>query len=324
MEILRYGLWIWAAALLIGGLIPLFHFQIWWLRAWTYARLQMFILSGLTLIILLSTFGLDRPDEKIVLLVSLIVAVLSLRDILCFTPIWPKQALNIIDTEDHISVSLLVGNVLQDNDDADSLIGAITQTDPDLVFLCETNEQWRQRLSPLETYFEYSYLLPLEDYNGMLFYSKFPIKNVEERYLVQDHIPSLRIDLDLPNERDLRLYAVHPRPPRPEDNTEKLDHELIHVAKEVCDYTKPVIVTGDLNDVGWSRTIKTFLETSGLVDPRRGRGLYNSYNAKIPVVRWPLDHIFHSTHFGVIRIKRLSKFGSDHFPIIAELGLRLK
>ena len=50
-----------------------------------------------------------------------------------------------------------------------------------------------------------------------------------------------------------------------------------------------------------------------------GRGFYNSYNAKNPLARFPLDHIFHSEHFKLIRLERLPAIGSDHFPIYAEL-----
>jgi len=37
------------------------------------------------------------------------------------------------------------------------------------------------------------------------------------------------------------------------------------------------------------------------------------------LLRWPLDHFFHSAHFRVVRIKRLTDIGSDHFPMFIEL-----
>ncbi len=58
---------------------------------------------------------------------------------------------------------------------------------------------------------------------------------------------------------------------------------------------------------------------AGLLDPRAGRGLYNSYNANNPLFRYPLDHVFHSKHFKLVRIQRLPDIGSDHFPILIEL-----
>ena len=36
-------------------------------------------------------------------------------------------------------------------------------------------------------------------------------------------------------------------------------------------------------------------------------------------MRWPLDHLFHSPGFSVKCIKRLAKYGSDHFALLTEL-----
>jgi hypothetical protein len=93
------------------------------------------------------------------------------------------------------------------------------------------------------------------------------------------------------------------------------------VGLRVRDETRPVIVTGDLNDVAWSRTTRRFLRVAGLLDPREGRGPYNSFDARYLFLRWPLDHIFHSSHFQVIAMRRLPFVGSDHFPMLYDLAL---
>jgi hypothetical protein len=49
--------------------------------------------------------------------------------------------------------------------------------------------------------------------------------------------------------------------------------------------------------------------------------MFNTFHAAYPFLRWPLDHLFHSEHFGVIGLKRLPAFGSDHYPILVELAL---
>jgi endonuclease/exonuclease/phosphatase (EEP) superfamily protein YafD len=82
----------------------------------------------------------------------------------------------------------------------------------------------------------------------------------------------------------------------------------------------PAIVAGDLNDVAWSATTQLFLRLSGLLDPRMGRGFYNTYNARNPLVRWPLDHLFHSNHFRLVNLQRCADIGSDHFPVLVELS----
>jgi len=322
MIYLKISLIIWSLGLLIGTLIPMFRTKTWWLRAWTYARIQILCLTGLTLFVWLTLFGLEPYWTGLMLVGSLLIVILCLRDILPFTFLGKEQTPKISLGPGQNSVKLFVGNVLMDNTSHQGLLDMIEDVSPDIIFLVETDDKWRNYMSPLENRFKHKYLLPLPDFNGMLFYSRFPILDIQERYLVQDHIPSLTFELDAGDGERIKFYGLHPRPPRPEDDTADLDKELENVAKEVDKSSMPIIVTGDLNDVGWSTTTKRFLRMSGLKDPRRGRGLFNSYNAKNPLVRWPLDHVFHSNHFGLISLKRMPAFGSDHFPIFIELGIK--
>ena len=90
----------------------------------------------------------------------------------------------------------------------------------------------------------------------------------------------------------------------------------------VCDYEEPVIVAGDLNDVAWSPTTRKFRKVSGLLDPRIGRGFYNTFLAHYPLIKWPLDHLFHSSHFSLVDIRKLGDIGSDHYPLLTTLQLK--
>ncbi len=97
--------------------------------------------------------------------------------------------------------------------------------------------------------------------------------------------------------------------------------ELLIVGREVNRRDRPTIIAGDFNDVAWSHTTTLFQKTSGLLDPRVGRGMYSTFNATHPLLRWPLDHVFHSDHFKLVRMERGPSWGSDHFPIFIELKL---
>ena len=202
------------------------------------------------------------------------------------------------------------------------MLERIIEADADIVLLSETNAFWASNLESLEQNYPHQHLLPLEEHNGMLFYSRLPIDSVDVRYLCQDHIPSLAIDLSLETGRELRIFAIHPRPPRPEDAVQDLDNELEIVAQECRDHDGPVLVMGDFNEVGWSPSVVTFQKRSGLLDPKRGRGIYNSYSAKNILMRWPLDHIFATGDFSVVAIERLSACGSDHFPVRYRFALK--
>jgi hypothetical protein len=115
--------------------------------------------------------------------------------------------------------------------------------------------------------------------------------------------------------------VLHPEPPIPFEDTLGRDGELILTAREVRSDPLPAIVTGDLNDVAWSRTTRRFQRLSGLLDPRVGRGFYNTFDARFPLLRWPLDHLFHDPRFRLVSLERLPDIGSDHFPMLFELAL---
>jgi endonuclease/exonuclease/phosphatase (EEP) superfamily protein YafD len=213
--------------------------------------------------------------------------------------------------------SLLIANVLISNRNAEGLLRLIRRWDADVVLVVETDDWWQEQLRSLERSHPFHLQRPQSNAYGMLLFSRRELLDPEIRFLVQPDVPSMHVNVALPSGQRMALHCVHPRPPAPGENTRSTerDAELILIAREVREKDTPVVVAGDLNDVAWSRTTRLFQRISGLRDPRVGRGFYSTYNARFPFFRWPLDHVFLSSHFRLASLKRLPRFGSDHFPI---------
>jgi endonuclease/exonuclease/phosphatase (EEP) superfamily protein YafD len=218
----------------------------------------------------------------------------------------------------------LIANVYQDNRDVRSCIQAVETHDPDLVLLVEIDAWWKSELDKhLQGIYAYQVAKPLPNTYGIVLYSKFELIDAEIKFLVQPDVPSIHTKVKLPSGQIFKLYGLHPQPPVPTENprsTER-DAEILMVAKEAKKLKVPVIVAGDMNDVAWSYTTELFLKVSKLLDPRRGRGFYNTFHARYWFLRWPLDHIFCSSHFQLAGLECLPSIGSDHFPIMIELLL---
>jgi endonuclease/exonuclease/phosphatase (EEP) superfamily protein YafD len=150
------------------------------------------------------------------------------------------------------------------------------------------------------------------------------LRSPEVRFLLEDDVPSMRTSVRLRSGDWIDFYGIHPRPPKPQQDTEDRDAEILLVGKEVKANGRPAIVAGDLNDVAWSNTTRLFQRISGTLDPRVGRGMFSTFHAKYPIFRWPLDHVFLEESFTLSEMKRLGFFGSDHFPVLTELCFKPK
>jgi endonuclease/exonuclease/phosphatase (EEP) superfamily protein YafD len=217
--------------------------------------------------------------------------------------------------------SILVMNVFMNNRNVEGAMKIIVKNQPDIIIAIETNHWWNNHLAVLKKDYPYYVLVPLENTYGMSLYSTMRLVNPEVKYLYQENVPSIHTEVLMKTGKSFRLYAVHPKPPAPghSGTSTHRDAELLTIGKETRNIEGPIIVAGDLNDVAWSFTTNLFQRYSKLLDPRVGRGMFNTFNANSKLWRWPLDHIFHSDHFQLIDIKTLPKFGSDHFPIYVKL-----
>lgn len=211
-------------------------------------------------------------------------------------------------------------NVYQFNKDYQKFINLVKNHQPDVFLTMESNGDWEKALQVLEKDYPYHHKVTLENTYGMHFYSKLVIDEAITHYFVADDIPSIEAHLKTKDGFEFVFFGVHPPPPSPteEETSKERDGDLLSVAKRVKDFTKPVIVVGDFNNVAWSRSSVLFRKTSHLIDPRVGHAFVSTFHAKSRLLRFPIDLMFHSEDIFIEELKTLENFGSDHLPVYCQ------
>jgi endonuclease/exonuclease/phosphatase (EEP) superfamily protein YafD len=316
-QLLVYGL---ALVCIVATVVPFHKSEVWWVRACDFPRTQIALVTAAVLAaILIST---ERGAFDLALAFALLVCLgAQLAVILPYTRLLPIEVRATRAPAGPHSLSLLIVNVLMENRNFGRLAKSLAATDPDLVLAVETDAWWHERLADALASHQFRITHPLPNTYGMLLFSKLALVDPEVRFLLKPEIPSILTGVRLRSGDVVTLYGLHPEPPSPTEAETSLprDAELVIAARELAASDRSTIVAGDLNDVAWSHTSRLFRRISRLLDPRIGRGMYNTFHARYWPLRWPLDHVFVSDTFLLRRLERLSDFGSDHFPICIAL-----
>jgi endonuclease/exonuclease/phosphatase (EEP) superfamily protein YafD len=305
--------------LLVTTAIPLIRHDFWIFRVFEYPRLQKLTLNAVLLIFNVYFFP-QSFAEQLVFGLLLINLVYLLYLILPFTRLSAKQVMQHRHPAGENNIRLLIANVYQENRQSDDYHQLIASCDPDVILMVETDQWWADKMDPISSLYPHQLRAPLDNTYGMLLYSKLELVDGAINYLVEEDVPSIEVNIKLRSGQLVKFHGLHPQPPVPQENprsTER-DKEILLIAKKAKNCDLPVLVAGDLNDVAWSYTTELFGKISGLLDPRRGRGFFNSFHAKYFFLRFPLDHIFCSTDFTLSYIQRMKSCGSDHFPMCVE------
>ena len=321
MDYVTIGLWIIVGLVVIFTAVPMLRVSHGFVRSADFPRQQVLMVAVGTMIVI----AIVRPQNEWWMIGLLALSVLNHAIYIGrYLPIWHSQSVRPRvqeAVEPGQTISLIAANVKKSNRDYARLVQLARETNADILMALETDAEWVEGLSILADSYPHAMTQPYDNGYGMAVYSKYPLEEASFRELVVEKVPSLRTRVTLPSGEAFRLYVVHPEPPVPYQDTEGRDAELGAIGLEVKDDPLPAIVTGDLNDVAWSITTRRFQKVSGLLDPRVGRGFYNTFSARSWLMRWPLDHLFHDPRFRLIEMRRLKDIKSDHFPMYFKLLL---
>jgi endonuclease/exonuclease/phosphatase (EEP) superfamily protein YafD len=316
------------AFLVLTALAPFLRVGWWPVRLCDFPRLQ---LGALALVVLLAVVGWAfaqgwRIEHAALIALALAVAVWQLSHAAPYTALWSKASPDAAPDADIVRLAVL--NLDYRNPKRDEALRVIEGIDADLLVLVEVDRGWEEALAPLAGRYPHRAGAVLDDGLGLLVWSRLPLRGARTRYIVTDERPSIWTEVDMGAGGIAYFVAVHPSPPGlktddgDREDSRKRDAELVLVAKQVAEHSgRAHIVAGDFNDVAWSHTTRLFERLSGLKDPRIGRGLFSTYHARYPMLRYPIDQVFVSEGFATARLDRVRIPGSDHLGIISDLAL---
>jgi endonuclease/exonuclease/phosphatase (EEP) superfamily protein YafD len=284
-----------------------------------FPRLQI---AGVGLALRVLAVLLRRPERGVDrVLAWLVTAATAVQTWLMFpyTRMARVQVRDAMHPTPENTLRLFEANVLMQNRDSAALLALIQAQDPDVILLTEANDWWAEQCRPLERTHRHTVLQPQGNTYGVVLYSRLELVAPEVLFRFEPAIPSIRTGVRLRGGEVIEFHAVHPRPPgeNPPGPVEiqdagPRDAELLLVARELKAHA-------GADGRAWSHTSRLMQRIGGLLDPRIGRGLFNTFHAGHPLLRYPLDHVFHTAHFTVAELRRLPSIGSDHFPMFVTL-----
>ncbi|QEA38821.1 hypothetical protein FGL86_06840 [Pistricoccus aurantiacus] len=308
--------------LAIASLLPLIESNIWWIRYLDFPRLQVALfLLGLTILHFLLRGAWGKWRWLVLGLAGIALVSHGYRLYPYFFPFKPP-AVETASCPAESRIRLLIANVKMANEHAEKLLRIVHDTEPDLFLAMETDAWWDRQLDALDERFSYrvQYIPPQAESYGMHLFSRYPLIEPKIRLRFDAATPSIDTRVRLPGERIIHFHGLHPRPPRYwSQSALPRDAQLLKAALEARDSRQPTILAGDFNAVSWESVTRRVMRLAGLLDPRVGRGFYPTYDAKNPIIAWPLDHVLYQDELMLVSFDRQPGFGSDHYPIYAEL-----
>lgn len=310
--------------LLLGFVLSIIRNDYWLFKVFEYPRMQKLVLLVLVIAGWSFYFPLSGFFQRFLFFSLCAAALYTIYNIFPYTILAKKEVKHTPLSDGDCSIKIFAANVYQENRNYKKMLQQITEMDPDVIYLLETDIGWAEAVKELQQSYPHFLLEPRDNTYGLLFYSRYPFEKAKIVHLVKDEVPSIDAVVQLPCGQKIQVWGLHPEPPVPNENlyaTAK-NKELMKVAFKARESKLPCIVFGDLNDVAWSHTTRLFRRTSELLDPRIGRGFYNTFSAHHWFIRFPLDYIFCSPEFGLVKMERLPPNGSDHFATFTHLAFR--
>lgn len=228
----------------------------------------------------------------------------------------PKQMPLAKTSSTTAKLKIINTNVHFKNENIGPLLSYVKKENPDLLFLIENNPRFTKRLEAKLGY-PYKVLYPREGFFGLGLFSKFPIWGAQ---LLQDRDQVPRLEFMIRwKSQVIHVCLIHPMAPIAPHYHHQRNNLIQMVGREANKRTAPSLIIGDFNATPWS-TGFFGLESLGLTRMTSLKPTWPSFGKKIFGI--PIDHALATSHFLLFRSEVGPYMGSDHFPILLEVGLK--
>jgi endonuclease/exonuclease/phosphatase (EEP) superfamily protein YafD len=303
--LLKHGFEIGVCGLILLSILGYFGQVYYLLDLTSHFKLQ-YLIGG---IIGLCYFIFKRRKPWVI--VSLICILINLAEIAPWY--WPNPAIATA-VQSSIPLKVLQSNLLFHNQQYEKLLTFVRAETPDIAAFMEVKEKWKEQLETLRD------ILPYAVFKGELaLYSSLPLERVYERSLDSGKRGVLAQTSFQGN--TLSIVLVHPNIPLSKNLFNSRNKQLKAVADYVAPLKNPAIVLGDFNISLWSPIYKNFVKNAQIKNARSGFGIMPTWPTHKPLLYIPIDHCFVNREIQVLNTRKGPNIGSDHLPLVTDLGV---
>lgn len=153
----------------------------------------------------------------------------------------------------------------------------------------------------------------------MAIFSQIPITNHQVHNWTALDIPSVELEIEKQGQA-MTLITTHPPPPINKYYHEAGIQQFEAISAAMQGQNQATVVIGDLNTTVWSSSYPLLTTKTGLVNASSGHGWMPTWPTSLLPLMIPIDHCLVSADVKVLSIKTGERFGSDHLPLLVELG----
>ena len=218
-----------------------------------------------------------------------------------------------------IELRVVIVNLQGERADMTAVIDLLRRERPDVVLLTELLPAHRKLLQGLGDFLPHRAESGTSGIFEVLLLSGLPIRSVKLHYPVVRHMPVIEARLCGAPARCLTVVGMHAPPPIADWSAwrDQVLRFAAGIALNVRDGR--VVLLGDLNAAPWSPIFVELLRIGGLTDAALGSPFRSTWLSPVPLFGLPLDHVLIGPGIRPVSRRLGDGFGSDHFPVIADL-----